>query len=214
VLKEPEGIEVVYKVVGKGTSILQKKKEGDEVEILGPLGNGYRLDDWEGDFIFVAGGIGVAAFYCLAKRIRERSRNASGITLFYGGRSREDIICLDDFTDLKVDIITATEDGSLGSRGLVTDLFKKDIQEKKRSKPRVFACGPGAMLREVVLIAEQKGMSCQVSLEKEMACGFGICLGCVTKKWNNAEGDKELSWRYARVCKEGPVFDSRELVWD
>ncbi len=213
VLRDPEGIEVVYKVVGKGTAILQKKKEGDELEILGPLGNGYSLDDWEDDCVFVAGGIGIAAFYYLAERIREGRGDASGITLFFGGRSKEDMICLDDFTDLKVEIITATEDGSLGTRGLVTDLFKKDIHEKKWSKPRVFACGPEAMLREVALIAEKKGMSCQVSLEKEMACGFGICLGCVIKKCNNAERDEELRWRYARVCKEGPVFNSKEILW-
>jgi dihydroorotate dehydrogenase electron transfer subunit len=213
VLKESEEIEVVYKVVGKGTSILQEKVEGDELEILGPLGNGYSLDDGEDDFIFVAGGIGIAAFYFLAEKIRE-SRGDSGVTLFFGGKSKEDIICLEDFNDLKVEIIIATEDGSLGTKGLITDLLKKNLHEKKRSKPRLFACGPEAMLREVAFITEKKGMSCQVSLEKEMACGFGICLGCVVKQCKNVEGDKELRWKYARVCKEGPVFDSREILWD
>jgi dihydroorotate dehydrogenase electron transfer subunit len=213
VLNGAEGIEVVYKVVGKGTAILQKADEGDETEVLGPLGNGYNLGGLEGDCIFIAGGIGIAAFYFIAERIKESQGAVSGITLLFGGRSKEDIICLDDFNDLKVEVRIATEDGSLGERGLVTALLKKGLQEKKWSRPTLFACGPEPMLREVSFIAGKWGISCQLSLEREMACGFGICLGCVVKKYVNKGREHESQWKYASVCKEGPVFDSKDIIW-
>jgi dihydroorotate dehydrogenase electron transfer subunit len=187
--REGETLEFRFKVVGRGTAALSRLSSGAPLAVVGPLGNGFELP--AGPCVLVGGGTGIASLYELA-------RLAPGpAVVALGGRSRADVLGLGDFEALPVELRVATEDGSAGRRGLVTDLLEL------RADDRVLACGPPAMLARVHELARAAGARCLVSLESPMACGFGICLGCVVP---TREG-----LRY--VCTHGPVFDSRSLDW-
>lgn len=208
---EEDFVEVVYAVVGHGTELLSRQQVGMKLEIWGPLGNGFPEAEADEEPILVAGGIGQTPMRMLAVRFLERSAEQE-VTLLMGHRSSVWMACVDDFRQLSEDygyrlkMELATEDGSLGHRGLVTDLLNGCWREKSH----VYACGPLPMLRRVSEMAEERGAACHVSLETPMACGMGICFGCVTKrKAATPEG-----WDYCRTCTEGPVFDASQLIWE
>jgi dihydroorotate dehydrogenase electron transfer subunit len=195
-------IALIYKVVGRGTSILSGLNQGTVLEIMGPVGNGFTIPPDTTKIALIAGGVGMPPLFCFAEEL-VRSRLGEQIHLFYGGRSKSDILELDLWNQLGIKVVTATEDGSMGQRGLVTELF---MEEHRRSKfDFIAACGPQPMLQAVqkIALAEGKGIPGQISLEAHMACGVGACLGCTC---NTHQG-------YKRVCVDGPVFSIAEVVW-
>jgi len=213
VLRRPFGVlrydgqlEILYKVVGKGTSWMASKKQGDSVEVMGPLGNGFDSELFVGKHaVLAAGGIGVAPLFALAEYL---SGKGSPVTMFYGAASCDDLPLVEQIRDMGVTLHIATEDGSLGERGLVTELMSKNIKEYAHEMV-VAACGPFGMMREVYKIAQANKLSCCVSLDCRMACGFGVCSGCAVKV-NSKSGE----FVYKRVCREGPVFNGDDLLWE
>lgn len=220
---EGQKIEILYKVVGKGTEILSEKKRGEYLDILGPLGKGYRLPQKRGqvqysrgsptasskisDIILVAGGTGVASLLFLAESISVANPELS-ILVLIGAKNREELLCERDFAKLGCQVEVATENGTRGYKGLASDLLEKYLPlSRERTKPTVFACGPSQMLKRIGKISRKHQFPCQVSLEERLGCGVGACLGCVVKA-------KGSSYTYKRVCKDGPVFDAGELIWE
>jgi dihydroorotate dehydrogenase electron transfer subunit len=195
--------EILYKVVGKGTKRLASLHHGDLIDLLSPLGKGFDQGAAGEEKILVGGGIGLAPLYYLAKALVEKGEK---VRLFAGGRNRDDILCITEFERLGVETYVSTDDGTLGERGLVTQVLEQHL---KAGGQRIFACGPTPMLKAVALMAHAKGVPCQVSMEAGMACGVGACLGCVMKGANHTDETPD----YRCVCKDGPVFDSRELQW-
>lgn len=198
--------EMLYRVVGKGTSLLSSLHETDLVGILGPLGTGFEPGPAGEEALIVGGGIGLAPLYLLAKTLVGRG---APVRLFAGGRSKDDILCITEFGRLGVECYTATEDGSLGEQGLVTEALIRRLDALK-GRATIYACGPDGMLRAVARIAGERGIACQVSLEGYMACGMGACLGCVTQGKDHSPETPD----FRCVCTEGPVFDSNELKWE
>ncbi len=195
-------IEIVYRIVGRGTILLSDAGPGDELFMLGPLGNGFPAVRKNAVPILVSGGSGFPPLYFLASKTRKRA------VVLLGAKS-EDCLPPKDviggFKKLSSQVRIATEDGSAGETGLITDLLA-DVLERRSMKgePVVYACGPNAMLCAVSMIAQKAGIECYVSMEERMACGVGACMGCSIHM--NMGG-------YSRACKEGPVFDSREIRW-
>ncbi len=198
-----EFVELIYKVVGSGTEIMQRLHQGDQVELLGPLGKGFDLGDPEEEKILVGGGIGLVPLYMLAEKLVETSK----VRLLMGGRTRDDIITVTEFERLGVETYVSTEDGSLGERGLVTQVLEQKLAEPQ--KKSVYACGPMPMIKAVEKICKSSAVPLQVSLEALMACGVGACLGCVVK----GAGHTEETPSYLCTCKTGPVFKSGQLDW-
>ncbi len=199
-----EFIEIIYKVVGSGTEIMQGLHYGDPIELLGPLGAGFDLSLTGGDSIMVGGGIGLVPLYMLAESIADPSR----AEVLIGGRTRDDVITVTEFERLGVKTFVSTEDGSLGDEGLVTRVLESRLEKKPGA--RVFACGPMPMIRAVEKICRSRGVQLQVSLEELMACGVGACLGCVVK----GEGHTNDNPSYLCTCKVGPVFHAGDLAWE
>jgi dihydroorotate dehydrogenase electron transfer subunit len=196
--------EMLYRVVGKGTAMLSALHDTDLVDVLGPLGAGFDFGIAEEEKLIVGGGVGLAPLYLLAKELSKQSP----VRLFAGGRTRDDILCITEFERLGVECYTATEDGSLGECGLVTEALVRRLDTLK-GKARIFACGPHGMLNAVANIAASRQIPCQVSLEGYMACGVGACLGCVAP----GHGHSAETPDFRCVCTEGPVFESGELKW-
>jgi len=198
------GIEVMFKVVGQGTEILSSLKKGDRMDMLGPLGNGFMIpDQWDRLFL-IAGGIGVPPVYFLASCIKEKSKDISGCELFLGGRTCDDLFCEEDFGKLGATIHLATDDGSKGEKGFVTDLVTKRLKDIKPDM--VYACGPMEMLKTIGRLARMNTIPCQVSIETIMACGMGACLGCAVESSDENNG-------YLHACTDGPVFDADKLKY-
>jgi dihydroorotate dehydrogenase electron transfer subunit len=192
---------VQYKVVGQGTARLASLRAGEEISCLGPLGSGFLPPPPGAVPLLVAGGIGIAGLlYQGAQLVAQGLRPR----LLFGCRSAEDLPLAEGFEALGIPAEIATEDGSAGRRGLVTALLEEHVA---RSPAEVFACGPQAMLRAVARQAAGRA-GCQVSVESPMACGFGVCLGCVVETSTGKGFD-----RFVRACVEGPVFRAEALKW-
>ncbi len=198
VASEAGEFEVLFRVAGAGTRRLARAQVGERLDVLAPLGRGFRLEGKRP--LLVGGGIGVAPLLFLAEALLERHLRPK---LLLGGRADRDVLCHDDFACLAVPYALATEDGSLGEPGLVTRLLERELAGGTDGAV-VYACGPSPMLAAVAQLCREAGVPCQVSLEAHMACGVGACLGCVVP------GTRET---YLRVCKEGPVFDAGEIDW-
>ncbi|MBW2567110.1 MAG: dihydroorotate dehydrogenase electron transfer subunit [Deltaproteobacteria bacterium] len=198
------GFELLYKVVGQGTQAMSGMIAGDVLDVLGPLGKGFSYPEGISDAFLVGGGIGVAPLYYLALDLVER-RNVRP-TVFVGGCSSADVLCREEFEQAGAKVCITTEDCSLGEEGMITSLVQKAVEND--GKPDIiYACGPQAMLRSLSDIAGAHDVQCQVSMETVMACGFGVCLGCVVEKAGGGED-------YLHACTDGPVFDSRTIVLD
>ena len=196
---------ILYKNVGKGTERMTELKSGENVELIGPLGNGFRLPPLpsSANMILIGGGVGIVSLYSLAE-----ASSPGNLFVFVGGRTKEDILCVPDFKKFTRHVFVATEDGSLGFKGNVIDLFRSErALFKEKDSSYVYACGPMAMLKGLSEAAASEPFTCQASLEARMACGFGACYGCVVKT-------KDPQTPYHRVCKEGPVFDLHEILWE
>lgn len=196
------GVAVLYKAVGRGTEAMAAIQVGDEVNMIGPLGNGYPEPDPNKLPVLVAGGYGNAALYILAQRMEKK-----GIA-FFGGRSAIDILLVKEFEALGWDVRPTTDDGSLGTQGLVTAAFDPWAAEQDVENLELFVCGPNPMLKAMGDRAIENNFTAWLSLDKNMACGVGACLTCVIKR-KTADG-----WEWARCCKDGPIFESREIIWE
>lgn len=195
-------LSILYKTVGKGTTVMSQMRAGDQVNLLGPLGNGFTLPQPGGHQPWlVAGGYGMAAMYLLAQRSPQK-----GI-VFVGGRTQPDILCVPEFTALGWEVRIATEDGSLGVKGLVTLPLLAELNNHPDGI-KLFACGPNPMLKAVTKIAAEYGVPAEISVDEHMCCGMGVCLACVIK----VRGEE--GWEYQRTCTEGPVFDARKVAWE
>ena len=210
---EPIGVDVVYLVIGKMTRLLAECRPGAELEVWGPLGNGFSVEPTE-HLVMVAGGIGQTPFLALGREFlgrRDYGRQvapAGRVTLCYGVRSKDLLAGADDFRSCGIDLRVSSDDGSVGHHGLVTDLLEQVLEEDPGSACRIACCGPEPMMEAVAKVALARSVPCEVSLETPMACGIGICFSCVVKV-RQAEGD----WDYKRTCVEGPVFDAEKIVW-
>lgn len=198
-------LSILYKEVGKGTRKMTEFKKGQKVDLIGPLGNGFRLPPLpsSSNIILIGGGVGIVSLYSIAEKWK-----GTRLFVFVGGRTQDDILCKNDFKKLNATIFVATEDGSLGTKGTVIDLFLLKMKKwEKNAPPYLYACGPTQMLRELSDKIRSKGFFCQASLETRMACGFGACWGCVIKT-NDPKNP------YQRVCKDGPVFGLEDILWE
>jgi len=201
IIKAKGVLEILYKVVGPATELLSRKKAGDKLDIIGPLGNGFPLKLTANRYpltaILVAGGHGVAPLLELARRL-------GNSIIFMGAKTEAEVVCERDFQKLGAEVHIATEDGSTGKKGLVTDLLKKFLLSAIGHRPSaIYACGPNAMLKAIAKIAAAKKTKAYGSFEEHLACGVGSCYGCAIK---TKEG-------YKRICKDGPVFDLKEIRW-
>lgn len=199
----PRGaIEVYYRVVGRGTSILTNVGAGQVLSFHGPLGNGFPMPGRGVTPVFVAGGSGFPPLLYLSRALHRRSH------LFCGARDRSCLLSTSiilQFRKNGAQAHIATEDGSAGTQGRVTDLLTTFLFSHNADKKSIiYACGPRPMLAAVALLASERSVPCYVSMEERMACGLGVCMGCSVRVEGGA---------YRRVCKEGPVFDSREIEW-
>jgi dihydroorotate dehydrogenase electron transfer subunit len=209
----PDRLDVVYLALGKMTRRLATLGPGRPLMVWGPLGNGFPPTPTE-HLVMVAGGIGQTPFLALAaeylglRRYGDPPRQvprAANVTLLYGARSRGYLACVDDFQRLGVDVLVATDDGTAGQQGLVTDLIRPLVNRSPQAS-RIVCCGPEPMMERCAEVARELGIGCQVSLETPMACGMGICFSCVAKV-RDAAGQ----WDYRRTCVEGPVFDAQDV---
>lgn len=203
---DENSVSILYEVAGKGTKILSKRKLGEGINILGPLGNGFMLPMDVDKIVLTGGGIGIAPLYCWAKellRIKKQGRNID-ILILIGAKNRYKMLCEKDFKKIGLDPETATDDGSYGYKGFVIDLLRKKVGSYNPRAAMVYGCGPNAMLKELAKILTECGIKGQLSLDRHMGCGMGVCLGCVVKI---ADG------RYKRVCKDGPIFKADEVAW-
>lgn len=210
----PVGVDVVYLVVGKMTAQLAACRPGEVITVWGPLGNGFSSSPVE-HLIMVAGGIGHTPFLALGREFLGRrsygsreTKSASKVTLCYGVRNRDFLSGVEDFRGCGIDLRIASDDGTAGHHGLVTDVLEELLASIPGTSCRIACCGPERMMEAVAEIARARNLPCEVSLETPMACGIGICFSCVVK---TAQPDGE--WDYKRTCVEGPVFDAKRIVW-
>ena len=202
-------IQVLYKIVGRGTARLATQPRGGRLRTLGPLGNGFTLPPAARrgrpvpPVVMVAGGIGVAIFPFLAAALRARGHRPR---LIFGARSSRDLVHLSVFRALGVPIACATEDGSRGARGYVTRLLEP-LLATPGPKPRLYACGPTPMLAAVGSLAVAAGADCELALESQMPCGLGVCLGCVVPCPGDEDGPI-----FRKICTEGPVVKAGAVI--
>lgn len=195
--------EILFKVVGKGTEILSRKLPGDRLDVLGPIGNSFSLPKKADEIILVAGGMGIAPLWFLLADLVRRSER-SKVVFFLGAKTKRELVYAEKLKETGVKVIIATDDGSRGRKGMVTEIFEREIKKKgyDHGKLAVYSCGPQMMLQRMAEIARRLDLYCQVSLETHMACGVGACWGCAARQKDGT---------YKRVCIDGPVFDTREL---
>ncbi len=198
--REKGTLRLVYRVTGQGTGTeeFSRLKEGDRVKLLGPLGNGFTVEPGKKAFL-IGGGIGVPPMLQLAKEMKEGGESLQVVM----GYRNADTFLLDEF-EAVAETFVATEDGSLGTKGNVIDAIKN----QKLNADVIYACGPTPMLRALKTYAEENNMECYISMEERMACGIGACLACVCK---SKEKDAHSNVNNKRICKEGPVFNAKEV---
>ena len=189
--QEGDRLRIIYKVVGRGTEELSALRAEERLDVLTGLGNGYDLEKAGENPLLLGGGVGVPPLYYLARKLRERGKT---VTAVLGFNTREEVFGEAEFRALGCETIVATADGSLGRKGFVTDVMPETYSY-------YYTCGPEPMLKAVYRTAKGSG---QFSLEERMGCGFGACMGCTCQ---TARGPK-------RICREGPVLEKEELLWD
>ena len=197
--KKQGTLRLVFQVRGEGTSILSETPENAQIDIIAPLGHGFTIGDTSKKAVFVGGGIGVPPLLYAAKLY------GANATVVIGFRNKDAVILEDDFKAAGCRVLLSTDDGSAGIHGFVTQSLQSVLENDIDT---VYACGPTPMLKAVARMAEEKNIACQVSLEERMACGVGACLGCACKA-KSLNGEEV----FKHVCKDGPVFNSREVVW-
>lgn len=210
-----EGIQFLYAIKGKGTTLMSGLKTGDILNVIGPLGNGYPKPGHDCIPVLLAGGIGIASIFSFAESLSQKGY------VLYGSKCREELLFVDELRKLGHEIILCTDDCSCGEAGNVADVLKLFLNRNPSLIKRfqLFACGPRPMLQALSLIALENGLLGYISVEENMACGVGACQGCVVnvksqqkKKSGLQTPDSKVI--YKRVCKEGPVFSLGEVAWE
>ena len=187
-------VSVLFNIRGSGTAILSGKKAGDRIDIIGPLGNSFTVDDGFETAILAGGGVGVASLPLLTAALK---KNRKQIITYLGARTSDGLV-----PEFLENVRFATDDGSRGNRGTVVGLLNSELRNGQILKSKIFACGPPAMLQTLSDLALEMNIPCEVSVESVMACGIGLCQGCPIELVNQEA-------KYALVCKDGPIFDSR-----
>jgi dihydroorotate dehydrogenase electron transfer subunit len=218
-------LEILYRVVGRGTRWISNRQEGQTLDALGPLGNGFILPPKGKDVVLVAGGIGIAPLFAVGDHVH-KTRPGAKVSVVLGARNRTENFYEEECRALG-EIFAATDDGSHGFKGTVVKLLAQLLEENRISgKASFFACGPKGMLRALARVSETHALSVQVSLEEKMACGFGACLSCALPlkpdrvrkgpQWPKSflQRDEEGKLLYSLLCKDGPVYDIQEVDWD
>jgi dihydroorotate dehydrogenase electron transfer subunit len=201
-------LHIAYKVLGKGTELMSRMTTGGTVDIVGPLGKGFTLD--ESEHFVVAGGMGIAPMQLLTKTIVDKFGEGK-VHLLLGARNRDDLQAFQGYYSSAkgVDVQLATDDGSVAQKGFVTDLLRGAGEKYGPGKRMVYCCGPQPMMKAVAALTRELGWNCQVSLETMMACGIAACLGCtVDSTRKNSKGGN-----YLHVCQDGPVFNEEDIKW-
>lgn len=197
--REKGTLRIVFIVKGDGTKEIAKLNEGDLIDMLAPLGHGFTVNDSFKKVVLIGGGIGTPPMLPLAKYYGEKAVVISGF------RNAEAVILQNDFKQTGAETILCTDDGSMGTKGFVTEPLKELLE--KGGIDAVYTCGPTPMLKNIAAIANEKNVFCEVSLEERMGCGIGACLVCACKTKKDGEE------HFAHVCKNGPVFNSKEVIW-
>jgi len=193
-------MQLLFKVVGKGTSILASVQIGDHLDVVGPLGRGFERNP-KGSVCLIGGGMGIAPLTFLAGQLKENGHETGRDYVLLGARNREEVSLLaEEFSELGYLVQVATDDGSMGYHGFVPEL----LHDVMPNVGHVYTCGPFPMMRSIAQHCLKAGVACQVSLEAHMACGLGACLGCTVP------GVKQ---KYVHVCRQGPVFPAEEVAW-
>ncbi len=218
-----EGIQFLYTVRGKGTSLMRDLKQGKIIHVLGPLGSGYP-EPKKGELpLLVAGGIGIASIFSLLESFAVKAQ------VFYGAREKNELLILDELKRLTDKVIISTDDGSFGEKGTVVDVLNNFLTTHYAllTSYLLYVCGSRPMLEAVSRLVLEKGMKGYVSVEENMACGVGACLGCAvkvkskrakskgqkSKSFNSTLSSQPLAFCYRMVCKDGPVFPIEDIVW-
>jgi len=200
-------VQVLYRVFGRGTKLLASLGRGTPLHVLGPLGRGFAVPaSADARIVLIAGGIGCAPFPAFLAELEREGRRA---TMIYGARSADELPLLDWFRERCDAVAVTTDDGSLGARGLVTGPLAARLRTPDRQRLHLYACGPTPMLKAVAAMALEAAIVCDLALEAPMACGFGVCLGCVVP----THASPEESVAYERVCVEGPVMRAERVAW-
>ncbi len=212
-----DSVRFLYRQAGRGTGIISRLIPGDKLDLLGPLGNGFSIPAGVKHALIVGGGIGVAPLTALADYISDERKDITAAA-FIGGRSREYVLGADEFRQKGIETFTATEDGSLPRKGLITHALDDYIREHNRNDACgrstvcgwvIYSCGPHPMLISVAAIAKKYGIKNYTSMESNMACGIGACMGCVISVLDREHGGSV----YKKVCDDGPVFDAEDIIW-
>jgi dihydroorotate dehydrogenase electron transfer subunit len=206
--REAGTFSILYVARGAFTSGLSRKRVGDTISVLGPLGNPFQ---WEGRPrpLLIAGGIGAPPILFLAREMRRTGETPQRISVINAARTRDLLVGMGEFEALNVSLCAVTEDGSLGRAGRALDPL---LEEAQRGEPfALYACGPMPLLKAVCGVALQWGLPCQVSVETSMPCGIGLCYGCAIPVQDDSAPQ---GFAYARACREGPVFEARDLIWE
>lgn len=202
-------LQILFKTIGQGTTFLSTRQPGDILDLLGPLGRGFTLPRQPENICIVGGGMGIAPLFYLTRRLLSSTIEHNGIKVFLGAATACEVELLQqEFADLGVEVLTATDDGSFGHHGLVTELLSVKLDLLKHWN--VYTCGPHPMMTALSGFCLEKKWPCQVSLETLMACGISACLGCAIR---SSEQMVVNNKPYMHVCKEGPVFEAGEVAW-
>jgi dihydroorotate dehydrogenase electron transfer subunit len=193
-------LEVLYKIRGQGTSILSSKAKNDKLDIIGPLGHGFNIDSKSKEAFIIAGGMGIAPLLFLIKELVKKGKK---VISFIGSSCEDNILCYDEINKLQGELVLATEDGSKGKKGKVTEIFRDYLKNVKKKNGEIFAAGPKAMLEEISKLSYHFNIPAQLSLDEIIACGVGACLGCAVKTKKG----------YKLACKDGPIFKADEIIW-
>jgi dihydroorotate dehydrogenase electron transfer subunit len=205
----------MFRVYGSGTAQMASKKAGDLIHLFGPLGNGFPALDTGSDIIMAAGGIGLPPLYFLAGDAIRKGFPSGKISFIAGARSGSEFLTEPGLFELGLTPLICTDDGTAGRKGTVVDILKESLLATSRAV--VYACGPNAMLRAVDMLLSERQTPGLLSLEALMPCGYGICSGCAVKvrpPAGRGPTDDRRDYHLKRVCIEGPVFPSGEVLWD
>ena len=194
--------DLLFQKKGSGTGLLANKKAGDELDVLGPLGNGFDLNERYERIAVIGGGIGIFPLLFLLNESKARVKKA-----YLGFRSKNLVVLEKEFSDSADILKITTDDGSYGTGGFITNLLEKDMDDEPFDM--IYSCGPTPMLKNVVNIANSRNVESQISLEQRMGCGFGACLVCACKTRDVNHGEQ-----YSHVCKDGPVFNGRDIIFE
>ncbi len=206
-------LDLIYKVVGVGTSALAQVRAGDRVDFLGPLGRPFWVSSGIRQAWLIGGGVGIPPLYFLAKWIKKaRPVSSVNVSAFLGARTKDWVICVELFRRLGIKVCVATDDGTRGYQGSVVSLLKKFFRDTGNGtqETALYVCGPTPMMAAAWAWAAERGLSTQVSLEERMGCAMGCCMGCVVEM---KKKPVDSHARFQRVCTEGPVFPAEAIAW-